>query len=100
LKLKTKIIDSRDYSLNGNGHKRLIDLLQKVNATEYISGPAGANYIQINDYEKLGIKLTFANYKNLKSYKQYGEIFDNSISVLDSIFHCGTNIFSETGITD
>lgn len=98
LKLHTVFYDSRDFNISGSGHTRLLDLLIKVNATEYISGPSGASYIVESDFIDAGIKLSYADYSNLKRYNQFGSYFDNKISVVDTIFHCGSNIFSDSNV--
>jgi len=40
LGIRTQILDSRDYNLEGKGSDRLLMLLKKMGATDYISGPS------------------------------------------------------------
>jgi hypothetical protein len=40
LGIRTEILDSRDFDLQGKGSDRLLMLLKKMGATDYISGPS------------------------------------------------------------
>ena len=46
-------------SVEGNKTDLIIDICQKMNATEYISGASGKDYLDIEKFDNLGIKLTF-----------------------------------------
>jgi hypothetical protein len=65
LHLETKFIDSRILDLKSSKFDRLKDLLGKVNATEYLTGPSAKNYIQEQEIFEMGITLRYADYSKL-----------------------------------
>ncbi len=85
--IETKFVNSKDYDLEGGRVERLINLLVKLGATEYISGPAAKDYL--NGYENLfeaeNIKLTFKDYSGYSPYPQLSYPFENYVSIIDMI---------------
>ncbi len=81
--------DSRDYSLSGKKLDRLLDLLVKVGADTYVSGPAAKDYIIEGEFKKNNISLEWVDYSGYPVYPQlYGE-FIHSTTVLDLLFNAG-----------
>ena len=89
LGIKTKISYDVDYGLIEGKTERLIDLCQKTNATEYLSGPSAKNYIEEDLFKKAGINLLWKDYSNYKEYPQLYPPFEHTVSVLDLIFNTG-----------
>jgi hypothetical protein len=90
LDISTAFDDSRNYSLHGNGQGRLMDLLAKVNATDYVSGPAGRNYLDSSIFKQTGITLTYKDYQGYPYYRQRdSRIFEPMVSVVDTLMNCG-----------
>ena len=89
LGIKTKISFSQDYGLIEGKTERLVDLVQKVGGTEYISGPAAKDYINEELFKKAGIKLTWMDYSGYPEYPQLYPPFEHGVSILDLIFKCG-----------
>jgi len=89
LGIKTEFIDSRSYKTTGEKLDRLIDLLQKVKADTYVTGPAARNYIDESRFEKTGIKLIYKNYAGYPEYPQLYPPFDHYVSIIDLLFNCG-----------
>src|SRR5215475_2129981 len=50
----TEFGDSRTWSPQGTKGERLLDLLRKVSATHYVSGPAARNYLDENSFARSG----------------------------------------------
>ena len=80
---------SADFSTSSNRIERIIDLVLEVGGTEYISGPAAAHYLQADDFNSHGLKLTFAKYPEYGPYKQQHGKFIENLSVLDAVFNLG-----------
>lgn len=59
LNIKTPMVMASALSVEGNKTDLIIDICQKMNATEYISGASGKDYLDIEKFDNLGIKLTF-----------------------------------------
>jgi len=88
LAITTELIDSQMLSPQGQKTDRLLDILSKVGATTYISGPAAKDYIENDKFKTKSIGLQYKTYV-YKPYPQlYGE-FEGSVTVLDLLFNCG-----------
>ena len=89
LSIETKIIDSRELNLEGDKVGRLVDACRKLNATNYLSGPAAKNYINEGLFHQNKIKLEWMDYSNYKEYNQLYPPFEHGVSVIDLIFNEG-----------
>ncbi len=87
LGIKTQFLNSSDFDLQGERVARLVDLLQKVGANEYLTGPSAENYLQGQEFlfAEKGIKLTYKNYSGYPAYRQQRSPFVHEVSVLDMI---------------
>ncbi|HJQ14990.1 MAG TPA: WbqC family protein, partial [Anaerolineales bacterium] len=68
---------------------RLIQILQAVGATHYISGPSAQDYIEREKFENAGITLEYMQY-DYPEYPQLYPPFDPYVSVLDLLFMTGS----------
>ena len=92
LKIDTKISFSSNYKLLENGKtERLVDLCKQLQATDYFSGPAAKNYMDVSLFENEGIKVHYYDYSNYPEYTQLYGKFEHRVSILDLIFNEGTN---------
>lgn len=89
LGITTKFLDSRDYPLVGKKQDRLIDILNKIKATRYVSGPAARSYIELEKFKEMNIELVYHDYSNYPEYKQLFPPFQHNVSILDVLFNCG-----------
>ena len=89
LNLKTSFENSTDYEIQGVRQARLIDLLKKARATEYITGPAAKSYISEEEFKNANIKLTWMDYSKYPEYKQLFPPFVHDVSIIDLIFNEG-----------
>jgi len=80
----------RSSTLSATGQKtdRLIDVLGKVGATHYISGPSARDYIEVDTFARAGITLDFMSY-DYPAYRQLHGAFKGPVSVLDLLFNMG-----------
>lgn len=88
---KTVFDDSKKHEITSSKGDRVIELLKKVNATHYISGPAAKNYISDSIFEKNGIKISWMNYSNYSEYNQLHGPFQHQTSIIDLLFNLGEN---------
>jgi hypothetical protein len=65
LGVSTPLLYLDSYPTFKNPNERLISILKDLKATEYLSGPAGQNYIQPNIFLNSKIDLNYANYDQL-----------------------------------
>jgi hypothetical protein len=91
LNIKTKISWSHEYHcLSEDRTTRLIELCQCAGATEYVTGPAARDYIDIALFTDRGIKIVWADYSGYPEYPQLFPPFDHAVTILDMIFNCGS----------
>ncbi len=88
LEIKTNIIRSEPFELNGSKTERLMDLFSKVNATSYLSGQAADDYLDYDLFKKNNISLSYKSY-NYTPYQQQGGEFSGNVSILDLIANTG-----------
>ncbi|MFZ5632085.1 MAG: WbqC family protein [Bacillota bacterium] len=89
LGIKTEFMDSRELCASGKKTDRLLDIVEKVGADTYISGPAAKNYIDEKKFEEAEIKLEYKDYSGYPEYPQFHPPFTHSVSILDLLFHVG-----------
>ena len=91
LALQTRFDDSRRYGLSGRGGDRVIDLLKKLGATDYLSGPAGRNYLESEAFAQEKIGLDWMDYAGYPEYRQFHPPFVHEVSIVDLLFHEGSH---------
>ena len=75
---------------NLSGLDKILDILNNLRATEYItgSGPGSERYIDVDEFKKRNIELTWQEYEHPKYNQLFGE-FVPYLSVLDLLFNHG-----------
>ena len=92
LNIKTAISWSWNYTVEGaNKIERLINYCKQTNATEYLSGPSGVNYMDEKAFGKNNIEVVWMDYNNYPVYQQLFPPFEHGVTVLDLIFNEGPN---------
>ena len=89
LGISTQFTDSQLLATNGQKTERLIKLLEKVGATQYISGPSARSYINEGMFVEAGIELIFKEYPSYPPYRQCFAPFSPFVTVLDLLFNIG-----------
>lgn len=84
----TRFIRSSGLNANGTKTDRLLNVLTKVGATHYISGPAAQAYIEPEKFDQAGIGLEYMVY-DYPEYEQLHGEFDPFVSILDMLFMVG-----------
>lgn len=88
LGLQTVFKSSKDFGLSTAGPvARLLEVLDKAGATEYITGPSARDYLEEkeNDFAARGITLRYKDYAGYPEYPQLGPRFEHAVSILDLI---------------
>jgi len=80
----------RAAELHASGHKtdRLIDILQKLGADKYLSGPSARSYLEEDKFRAAGIQLAYMRY-DYPEYPQLHPPYDPQVSILDLLFMTG-----------
>jgi hypothetical protein len=88
LGIRTPIVMSRDYDLTGAKTERLMQLLKKVGAAVYLSGPAARGYLDESLFRENGIGLEYKTYDYAPYPQLWGE-FAGTVTILDLIANLG-----------
>ena len=89
LGIDTNFLDSRQFDLQLRKGQRVLELLRKVDADAYLSGPAGQAYLDPQTFVDSSIELKWMSYDNYPAYPQLGDKFEHCVSIVDLLFHCG-----------
>jgi len=74
--------------ITGEKTDRLIQILKRVGATHYISGPSAQDYIETEKFAAADITLEYMRY-DYPEYPQLYPPYDPFVSVLDLLFMAG-----------
>lgn len=86
---KTKFMRSSEIDgITGTKTDRLIQILTKVGATSYLSGPSAMDYIEADKFKQANIELSFISY-NYPEYNQLYPPYDGTVCILDLLFMQG-----------
>ena len=86
LGLPTKFVRSSDLQgITGKKTDRLIQILTRLGATSYLSGPSAKDYLEPELFEQAGIELSFIDYQ----YPEYNQLYppyEPQVSIVDLLF--------------
>lgn len=88
LGLEMKFIVSSELDIEGVKMDRLLNILKKIEASEYISSPGAKDYIEVNGFKENNIKLYWYEYQH-PVYPQIRGEFIPYLSVIDLLFNTG-----------
>lgn len=88
LGITTKLVKASELKLKGQKTGRLVEICKSLEADTYLSGKGGREYLDLNQFEKEGIKVLFQDF-NCPVYKQVYNDFEPFMSVVDLLFNCG-----------
>ena len=93
LGIDTPTLKSSDMGIKTAASDLVLDICRANNATSYITGIGGKNYLKIDDFEKVGIKVDLIENKLPVFYQQLFSKtgFDSDLSAIDILFNCGDN---------
>lgn len=90
LRIKTPILFSSSLELKESKSDLILEICNKTNASHYISGPYGRNYIELEKFNENNISVSFHDYDHPK-YTQLSKVFNSHLSILDLIMNHGDN---------
>lgn len=92
INIKKNFFYSSDLNIKEKRTKKIITILDKLKATEYVATEGSRDYLQDDDFEKItNIKLTFNNYNSERYNQKYQKFFINNLSIIDVIANLGWN---------
>lgn len=84
----TRFIRSSELDAVGDKTDRVLDVLKKVGADHYISGPSAQAYIEDSKFSDAGITLEYMNY-DYPEYPQLYGAFEGGVTIFDLLFNVG-----------
>lgn len=87
LGMKTQFDDSRAYDFKTAEGDSVIELLKKIGATAYVSGPAAKLYLDQAVFAAKGINLEWMSYDGVLKYPQRYPALDHALSIIDLFFN-------------
>ena len=91
LGIRTKVLCAEDYILPAGRNQRLLALLRRLEATEYLTGPAARSYLDRDLFQRAGINVHFADYDGYPVYPQLHDPFMHQVSIVDLVLNTGPN---------
>jgi hypothetical protein len=91
LGIQTRLHSSTDFEPRSSPDRtaRLVQLVQAVQGTEYIVGPAASVYLDTEQFAQAGISVTWMSYDGYPEYRQFYGAFEHRVSVLDLLLNEG-----------
>lgn len=86
--IQTEFLTSTDFPQDGDATGRLVEICRQLGATEYLTGPTAADYLDVRQFDAVGIDCRFMKYDH-PEYPQVHPPFDHHVSIVDLIAHCG-----------
>lgn len=99
LGIPTHFSDSRIYDLTEKKEARVLEILDRVHATDYISGPSAKSYIHEETFKKHGITIHWMDYGKYREYPQFYPPFIHTVSIIDLLFSIGKKAHTYIGHT-
>jgi len=90
LGIETRITWSMDYAVSGKKSEILLDICEQAGATEYLSGPSARVYLDEALFVEAGVEVDWMDYGGYPEYDQLHPPFEHKVTVLDLLFHTGT----------
>ncbi len=87
-----EILKSSDLDVDRGLHQTdaIVAILKAVEATTYISGPSGRNYLDFGQFQNNNINLRYFNFQH-PVYPQRYPSFEPKMSAIDLLFNMGPN---------
>lgn len=88
LNIQTETILSSSLDIKEKKSARILQICQSLNASIYISGTMGKDYLDVDDFKKKNIDVIFQNFQH-PTYLQKSKLFLPNMSIIDLLFNEG-----------
>jgi len=90
MNISTPIKFCWDYPYkNQDKNERLIEICQLSGATDYYSGPAAKDYMDVELFQKNNIQVHWLDYSGYPEYPQLYPPFEHGVSIIDLLLNVG-----------
>jgi hypothetical protein len=90
LGITTPLRWSTEYETTDSRSARILELCVAAGADEYLSGPAARDYLDVDEFDRSGIRVLWCDYDGYPAYPQLAEPFEHGVSILDLLFNTGS----------
>ncbi|MBP9926532.1 MAG: WbqC family protein [Cyclobacteriaceae bacterium] len=94
LGIQTRLHESTSFETPAEKTARLVHICQSLDGTQYISGIAAKEYLNVSMFEEKGIGVVWTDYSHFREYTQQYLPFEHGVSVVDLLFNEGSNASS------
>lgn len=88
LGIQTEIVSASCLSVKGEKSDLVLNLCQGLQASTYISGIMGKDYLQEDRFTEANINIVYQDYHHPVYQQLYGQ-FEPYMSIIDLLFNCG-----------
>lgn len=101
LSISPDFVRSSELGVSGHATELLVNICQKLGATQYFAGGGALNYQESARFEKACIRVTISNFASCP-YPQLWGSFVPGMSIVDALMNCGekTRRILETSVQD
>ena len=89
LDVKTKIIFESELNVKGTSSEKLLNICKQIDATKYVSGSGGKNYLDEKIFQKNHIDIEYQKYTPILYSQLNSKSFIPNLSILDLLFNMG-----------
>ena len=84
-----EFVRSSNLNIQGLKSDLILDICKATNASMYIAGPSGRDYLDIQSFKEAGIEVKFNDYNHPKYPQRKTKEFVPYLSSLDLFMNCG-----------
>jgi hypothetical protein len=92
LGIATPVVRSSEHHIDGVSTERLVAICRNCNATTYLAGAGGHDYMDLSLFENAKIKVEFQDFHTPRYPQHWSENdhdFIPALSAIDLVFNCG-----------
>jgi hypothetical protein len=100
LGIDTKIMRTSDFEFSSSfkGTDKILQICAELEASEYINLPGGKSLYSFEDFERVGVKLSFVKSKFI-TYPQNCQSFNPGLSIIDVVSNIEDRVSMQTQIS-
>jgi hypothetical protein len=92
--IKCEFIASSELNVEGKKSDLILNICEKINATEYITGLGSKTYLDEKKFEKKKIRINYFKLNNVEYFQENSKKkFIKDLSILDYLFNSGFEEF-------
>lgn len=87
--LSPQFVRSSSLEVRGTKSDLILNICKELNATTYIAGPSGRDYLNVSDFDNNKIKVVYNDYSHPQYEQRRTSEFVSYLSTLDLVMNCG-----------